>query len=791
VAALIGFSIVSVIFFHDSLSGDFMFRDAYHEYFTLNVSLSRPGAGVGLWLQDTALGYPPRGSGFPAVWYPVNLILRAAPVSWSVAEKLYVLFHFALAGAAMFFMLRRLGVKAPGALAGAVGYAFSGYLVCQHYAMNLVPGHALFPLVIGTVAAGRGSLATKILGGLLAGMILLGGDPQGFGLAVAAGSLFLLFGERSESEERVARSWLLRKALPLVVFIMAALLGSAAELFPMLDVARETGRASGVSYDDAVCWSFHPLRVIEFLLSRPFGDPFSGRGWWGGFMGERCFPLPLVLSPYLGAWTLIAALAAIFRTRLFGDRRVLLFTGMAVFFLLLAMGGFLPLYKVLFQIVPGMSSFRYPEKHLFMVSFCMAALSGIGTDLIAGEKSNGGGKALAKSFLAPALVLVLAGAAWLALKSGAQVISGWLTPLLAESFVELSGADAAADLGGSVARALAAISISWLVLVLLKNLHGRAIAFLPALVLFVDLFLANATLAPTARGLHDLDSFLGRSIVRRAEFCDETRDPECLSPESYRLARDPHIPAPPDLSYAETRRWERHTLKPNLAATYGLEYFAGHNVAAPARLRWVQAALLDFPRLPIYSVKWAVVEAAREPAAGPDSAVVERYRGASLIEFRAPYPRAYWIGRAKWAPGDYELRDAYMGHDFATEVILEGEHREDVGEGGVRRGLLPAEITSRSPTLVTVEVSCPVSGWLVLNDAFRKGWSAEVDGVEAPIYRANALVRAVRVPAGGCEVEFSYRPPGLVLGLVLTGLGWGLLLLTGIARKIFTTDEHR
>ncbi|MEG1777403.1 MAG: YfhO family protein, partial [Angelakisella sp.] len=56
-----------------------------------------------------------------------------------------------------------------------------------------------------------------------------------------------------------------------------------------------------------------------------------------------------------------------------------------------------------------------------------------------------------------------------------------------------------------------------------------------------------------------------------------------------------------------------------------------------------------------------------------------------------------------------------------------------------------------------------------------KGWSAEVNGEEAEIYKVNVGFMAVRVPAGAGEIRFVYRTPGLCLGGAITGVG--LLLL--------------
>jgi hypothetical protein len=68
-------------------------------------------------------------------------------------------------------------------------------------------------------------------------------------------------------------------------------------------------------------------------------------------------------------------------------------------------------------------------------------------------------------------------------------------------------------------------------------------------------------------------------------------------------------------------------------------------------------------------------------------------------------------------------------------------------------------------------------GYLVLRDTFDPEWRAKVDGVPAQVVRANALFRAVRIPAGRHHVTFDYWPMVLYLSIAVSlvacaGLLW-------------------
>jgi uncharacterized membrane protein YfhO len=76
-------------------------------------------------------------------------------------------------------------------------------------------------------------------------------------------------------------------------------------------------------------------------------------------------------------------------------------------------------------------------------------------------------------------------------------------------------------------------------------------------------------------------------------------------------------------------------------------------------------------------------------------------------------------------------------------------------------------------------VDTPQPAVLILLDSFDKGWTASLEnGTTLPILRANALVRAVVVPAGAHVVTFSYQTPLLMAG-ALASLA-GVLLCIGL-----------
>lgn len=68
-----------------------------------------------------------------------------------------------------------------------------------------------------------------------------------------------------------------------------------------------------------------------------------------------------------------------------------------------------------------------------------------------------------------------------------------------------------------------------------------------------------------------------------------------------------------------------------------------------------------------------------------------------------------------------------------------------------------------------------------------KGWSAMVNGQPAQIEEVDIGFMAVRVPAGECVIRFDYRTPGLLPGLVISGVA----ILVLIAYWLLSRKRHK
>ena len=114
--------------------------------------------------------------------------------------------------------------------------------------------------------------------------------------------------------------------------------------------------------------------------------------------------------------------------------------------------------------------------------------------------------------------------------------------------------------------------------------------------------------------------------------------------------------------------------------------------------------------------------------------------------------RVRFVPSARSVTGDCEAASRFLaaGFDPAREILL---HDAPGGLAGILApGATPPEATGRAAITrettreLDIEVDAPQDGFLLLADTFYPGWTARVDGVGTPLYRANLAVRGIASP---------------------------------------------
>lgn len=144
----------------------------------------------------------------------------------------------------------------------------------------------------------------------------------------------------------------------------------------------------------------------------------------------------------------------------------------------------------------------------------------------------------------------------------------------------------------------------------------------------------------------------------------------------------------------------------------------------------------------------------------------------SIYENIRAFPRAFLV-KTPIVTQPHEVVDAMFSPevDLANSVVLE----ESINQTNLSTGT--ARIIAYSPNHIDIETKSEANSLLVLTDTYYPGWQARVNGTETKIYKADYAFRAISVPPGQNEVEFTYEPESFTAGSKISLVTIGVLCL--------------
>lgn len=150
-----------------------------------------------------------------------------------------------------------------------------------------------------------------------------------------------------------------------------------------------------------------------------------------------------------------------------------------------------------------------------------------------------------------------------------------------------------------------------------------------------------------------------------------------------------------------------------------------------------------------------------------------------VYTYRDPLPRAFMVNNTVVRNDDVAL-ETMRDSDWALDQV--GVLAPSATARTISRPLNSTaprpevQLKSYEPEEIVAEVSAQQDGYLVLLDAFYPGWTADVDGVDTPIERADHSFRGVYVTPGKHTVVLRYAPRSFQIGSYVSAGSAGLLL---------------
>lgn len=728
------------------------FRDLGPYFYPLRFTLyeSFRSGELPLWNRHMAMGFPLLAAFQSGVFYPPHLLLLIP--SFFAAIRVIFILHFLIAGIGAYYLCRNWKFPPYLSIVGALLFALGGTVVSLSNLLNHFQTAVWLPWLVLSWEKVLGSCSWKSFLGFISftTMQFLAGSPELFAISMV---LVLIDGVRVR-QLMPAISY--GKMLSLFVAANLLVLGLVmVQVLPTAELFLESRRQQPIPPQEAFHWSLRPMSLLNLFFLDKEIDPTTSKGV-RLFFGREA---PFFLSYYLGAISAFGVSLWLYFSSL---REKITLLGLVAASLIVALGGYTPIYPFLFRHLPLLGGFRFPEKVFFFtyVLLLYITLKGLGDLLLQNEDRVRG----------PFAALATVCAVWL----GLYVFLSFNLDILARFILSqngnsLSSPDHAKMVAGTMSNLERQVILSLGFLLLIVLLKTKAIrlplfAFLVVSAVFIDLASAHKNLLFP---LHPNFAYESHRIL-------ETREDD--------LNRFFYFPSGRDLHPSSVTIMGRPTLKesielsfknvlPNAGVLYGVDYF--QEIDALGRQPYTDflffANQLNFTSqmklLRTFNVKHLL---AFSPLAEKKITLIRHFPDnfSWLYKIEGTVPRAYVVNKTAVEKNSNQVLRLLSSDEFdpTQEVVLESE----IAIPPMHQLSATAKIVRYENERVMIAASADNEAILVLADSHYPGWKAFVDGREEVIRRANLFFRAVPLPAGNHMVEFRYEPRSFTIGLVIS-----------------------
>ena len=736
---------------YPALSGQFlvnMYSDQYiagYSFREFGAQVLRATGGFALWNPYLFGGMPYVGAMHGDIFYPTAWMRMVMPTD--VAMTWGMIIHYILGGFATYVFLRALGLKFFGALVGAVAYMLSGW-----NASYVNPGHdgkifvgAMLPLILLCILRGVRDGKAWSWGALsiAVGLGMLSPHPQLMSyLLIGAGlfALFVAFGMGADSPERNVAIQRLAFALGAILLGFAI---SAIQYLPVMEYTPFSPRAGGKDYAFATSYSFPPIELLNTLIPEFTG--ILDKYWGPNGLHHH--------SEYVGAAVWILAVAA-FRSKV-RARSTLFFAVLVVVFTLWALGGFTPVYQLIYSLVPGSKFFRAPSTVFFMAAFAMAVLAGYGAQGLLD--------------VAPSRRFLMAGTAAIGLllvlgTTGA--LSGIASAFAPQELGERADANAGAlRLGAIRAMLFAGLALGVALLRGRQRLSAAAAGWALTAIVVIDqvsVMKQYWRFLPPAAVTFATDPAI--EYVRKATASNPGRVIEIGPQVPGTPPRDPNLGRSGLMAYGirqvvgyhgnELRRYDDL-----LAEDNGRRNLFNPNFWQLANARFLYTDIVESP-----------IEGAKL-VAGParDAA------GSMIYLYELPGDnRAAWVAPAIVKAADSVTLNTVLDPRFPVHSVAIFNDSANVEAAKITAAPTPLNLNvavtkyAAGAISLTLASPAPAGSALIVSENFYPGWNATVDGKPVTASRAMYSLIGVPLPAGAREVELRFTSASFEKGKLIT-----------------------
>lgn len=150
---------------------------------------------------------------------------------------------------------------------------------------------------------------------------------------------------------------------------------------------------------------------------------------------------------------------------------------------------------------------------------------------------------------------------------------------------------------------------------------------------------------------------------------------------------------------------------------------------------------------------------------------------------------AWFVDHIEWVNNANEELDALAYFNPASTAIIDKRFDKAVNQFKPNDSIASIKLSSYTPNRLVYEAVSETDGLVLFSEIYYPGWKATINGKEAPIVRANYVLRALSVPAGINSVEFIFEPKSIQITDILSIISMILIGLLGAGALIWSSKK--
>jgi len=151
-----------------------------------------------------------------------------------------------------------------------------------------------------------------------------------------------------------------------------------------------------------------------------------------------------------------------------------------------------------------------------------------------------------------------------------------------------------------------------------------------------------------------------------------------------------------------------------------------------------------------------------------------------------------WVThRISWVDTPESEIESIRNVDLGSTAIVHSEFESIISyESSESAGNSNVTLLNYHPEGSVYKTQSDQAGIMVLSEVwYGEGWTAYIDGMETPIFRANYILRAIELPLGEHTVELKFELPGRKLAGLVNGFGSLFLLLFLLGTLVYAIKK--